>query len=470
MNPKQVEFFKSRTKYTLFGGAKGGGKSHVVDRLAIYDAVKYPGINMLLLRATFEDVRKNHIEPILKILPPSTISYNGSTHQITFWNGSTLQFGNWSGLDSERKYQGQSYDVIFIDEASQFTERMFRHLCGCLRGNVGKGFPKRIYLTANPGGIGHQWLKRLFIDRRFRTDQEDPEKNENPRQYGFIFARAEDNTAMLEENPDYLSDIAKMAESSAMRYGDWNIMAGQYFGNFDPDVHIVKPFNIPPYWKLYRSIDYGLDMLVCLWWAVDTDGRAWCFRGVEKPDLNIQEAAAYIRENSLPNEDITVTFAPPDMWSRQRDTGRTIAETMMGCGLEIVKADNNRVQGHLLMRAMLEKIPLNDEFAIKRLGGKGNAPKELPAMMFFDNVGGILEDIQAIQIADDNPNDCAKMPHDVTHSIDAARYFAVSRSMPGEIIAEIAKPYDPISEMSEKLTDYEDFLCGGEPTQSFIGY
>jgi len=469
LNPKQVDFFRATTKYTLFGGAKGGGKSHVTDRLAIYDAITYPGISMLMLRATFEDVRKNHIEPILKILPPTVHSYNGSTHQLTFWNGSTLQFGNWSGMESERKYQGQSYDIIFIDEASQFTERMFRHLCGCLRGNVGKGFPKRIYLTANPGGVGHQFLKRLFFDRRFHVDLENPELTEKPEDYGFIFAKAEDNVAMLKENPDYLADIAKMSESAAMRYGDWNIASGLFFSAFKLDVHTFKPFKVPTHWKLYRSFDYGLDMLACFWWAIDTDGRAWCIRSLEKPDLNVQEAAGAILEHTLPNEDISVTFAPPDMFSRQRDTGRTIAETMMSCGVEIVKADNNRVQGHLLMRSMLEPIPLHDEFVIKKFGSKDKAPKELPALMFFDNVGGVLEDIQAIQTDEANPNDCAKQPHDLTHTIDGVRYFCVSRSMPGEVVKPKEERYDPLAEFHEEAMDFESVICGGEPSASWLG-
>ena len=471
LNPKQAEAMKAfdAHKFTCYGGAKAGGKSHLLRVMVIFFCLfKYPGIRILIVRATYDDVRQNQIEPILKMLPDGIYSYNGQSHLLTFENGSTIQFGNWAGTDSESKYQGLEYDVICIDEATQFTERMFRHLAGCLRGNVGKGFPKKILLTCNPGGIGHFWVKRLFIDRKYRTDPDHPEKSENPDDYAFVFAKAEDNVEMLKENPQYLEDISKMGNSDAMRYGNWDIMGGQYFDNFDVTKNVIKSFKIPPFWQMYRSFDYGLDMFACFWWAVDTDGRAWCIRSFERDNLTPQEAASCMVENTLMTENITITYAPPDMWSRQRETGRTTAEIMMVHGVPIVKADNNRVQGHMVMRSLLEPIPLHDETVIKKLGGKSKAPKELPALMFFDNVGQVIEDIQSIQHDDVNPNDCAKDPHDVTHTIDGVRYFAISRQMVTEKPV-VEKPRDPVIEGVEQI-DAEDYIIGGDASDDYINF
>jgi len=448
--------------------AKFGGKSHLARVLAdLYCLYYYPGIRILFVRATFDDIRQNQIEPNMKLLPPTVFSYNGSTHQMTFYNGSTIQYGNWSGLESETKYQGQEYDVIIIDEATQFTERMFRHLAGCLRGNVGKGFPKRMLLTCNPGGVGHFWVKRLFIDRKFKTDDEHPEKSENPKDYAFIFAKAEDNTEALKDNPDYLEDISKMSNSDALRYGDWDVMSGQYFDNFDERKNVRKAFNIPDFWKRYRSLDYGLDMFVMFWYAVDTDGRTWVYRSFEKDNLNVQDAARMAIENTLQKEDITCTYAPPDMWARQRETGHSSQEIMQMNGLPVVKADNNRVQGHLVMRSLLEPIPLTDEYVIKKLGGKSHAPKELPALMFFDNVGQVLEDIQAIQHDEINPNDCAKDPHDLTHTIDALRYFCISRQIITERPVE-EKIKDPFFE--EEKEEFDNYIAGGDPSEQYMNF
>lgn len=465
LNPKQKEFFNSTAYYTCYGGAKGGGKSHATDTLAICYCLRYPGIKVLIIRAHYPELERNHIRPIKARLPTDIYDYNGSSHILTFINGSIIVFGHWSGLESENEYQGQDYDVIFMDEATQFSERTFRHLAGCIRGY--NDFPKRYYLTCNPGGVGHFWVKRLFIDRKFKVDKDHPEKTENPKDYKFIFAKAEDNEIMLKKNPNYLSNISMMHNSDAMRYGNWDILSGCYFDNFDPVKHTVKPFRIPPHWYVYRSFDYGLDMFACFWWVLDEDGRSWCIRSLEMENLSPQDAARAMKEHTLQNEKIVCTYAPPDMWNRQKETGRTIAAIMQAEGVPIIKSDNSRVQGHMVMRSLLEPAPLTDEYVIKMLGGRDKAPKELPMLMFFDNVGGVLEDIQSIQHDDLNPNDCSKDPHDITHTVDGVRYFCINRALPSEKPKEEVSRDELIDEPEEK---YENFMTGGEPTDGYLNY
>ena len=133
-NKKQLQFYQSRTLYTAYGGAKGGGKTHAVRIKAVGGALFNPGIKILIMRETYPALEENHIRPICKMVPPELASYNGSTHIMTFQNGSSIRFGHWSGDESEREYNGQEYDWIFIDEATQFSERAFNFLGGCLRG------------------------------------------------------------------------------------------------------------------------------------------------------------------------------------------------------------------------------------------------------------------------------------------------------------------------------------------------
>ncbi len=129
-------------------GAKGGGKSHIVRIKAIGGALFNPGINILMMRKTYNELEENLIRPILRELSPELYSYNGSSHLMTFQNGSSIKFGHWQGDESEHEYNGLQYDWIFIDEATQFTERSFNFLGGCLRGT--SPYPKRMYLTCNP--------------------------------------------------------------------------------------------------------------------------------------------------------------------------------------------------------------------------------------------------------------------------------------------------------------------------------
>lgn len=212
LNPKQERFYNSTAKYTAYGGARGGGKTHAVRVKAVAGALLYPGIRILIIRRTYSELQHNHIEPILKMIPqPQVGVYNIQLHQIYFTNGSTIIFGHFNSYNSAfQEYQGQEYDWIFIDEATQFTEQEFRLLGGCLRGV--NEFPKRMYLTCNPGGVGHRWVKRLFVDRDFKTDCENAEENEDPNDYEFIQATVDDNTALMksEGGRDYLKQLSQL--------------------------------------------------------------------------------------------------------------------------------------------------------------------------------------------------------------------------------------------------------------------
>ena len=448
-NPKQALFYSSRTLYTAYGGAKGGGKTHAVRIKAVGGAFTWPGIKILILRKTYPELQANHIEPILKMVPQELTSYNGTTHTLYFENGSIIRFGHWNGVASEQEYQGQEYDWIFMDEATQFTEREFRYLGGCLRGV--NEIPKRFYLTCNPGGVGHRWVKRLFIDRNFKTDSENPEENENPDDYSFIFATVEDNPDLLASSPGYLQNLAQMPEDvrRAYRYGDWDALGGNYFPEFSRATHVVKPFQIPKHWRRYRSIDYGLDCLAVGWYAVDEKGRVYMYRELKQSGLIVQDAARLILDMTLPDEHIEITFAPPDMWSRQKDTGRTMAEIFMLCGVPIVRADNNRVQGHMMIKEALANMD----------DGK-------PGLLFFNTCKETTADIEDIQADEKNPSDCAKEPHEITHTVDSLRYFCVSRTMR----AEAEKTAAEIEDEEDAGEDYEHYMTGGEADASYMAY
>ena len=445
-NPKQELFYQSRTLYTAYGGAKGGGKTHAVRTKAVGGAIRWPGIRILILRRTYPELQQNHIEPVLNLVPAEIASYNAGQHTMYFVNGSIIKFGNFQSATGERAYQGQEYDWIFIDEATQFSEREFRYMGGCLRGT--SRIPKRFYLTCNPGGIGHRWVKRLFIDRDFKTSGDNPEESENPDDYAFIFASVEDNKHLLLSSPAYLQQLSGLPENMrrAYRYGDWNALSGAYFSEFSERRHVVRPFKLPGGWVRYRAIDYGLDMLACLWVAIDTTGRSYVYRELKFPGLIVSEAVRMILSSTLPDEHIAVTFAPPDIWSRQKDTGRTMAELFMAGGIPLVRADSNRVQGHMLIKEQL----------LEREDGR-------PGLVLFDCCRELIADIQAILADAANPNDCARVPHEVTHIVDALRYFCISRTLP-------AQAGNGEYREKPKAVDYNGFMTGGEMRPDYFEF
>lgn len=449
-NEKQALFYASKTLYTAYGGARGGGKSHAVRTLAIKGALEYRGIKILIVRRTYGELEENHILPIIqKVVPLDLANYRGDTHTLTFINGSSIKFGHYQGVESAAEYHGKEYDWVFVDEATQFTEMQFRTLGACVRGV--NEFPKRTYLTCNPGGVGHQWVKRLFIDRKYKTNNDNPEEDENPEDYSFIAATVEDNVHLMRSNNrQYIQMLSALPENirKAHRYGDWDALGGQYFPEFTEARHVIKPFPIPKDWMRYRSFDYGLDMLACYWTAVSPNGRAYVYRECTESGLIVSDAAERILSNTIPGERIVSTFAPPDIWSTMKDTGKTMAELFMQCGVGLVKSSNNRVQGHLLIKEMLSDM----------VGGK-------PALMIFNTCPQLISDLKAIQSDDKNPNDCAKQPHEITHTVDALRYYCIMRVLPGTAsIAEVPE------EQEDGIEDYDDFMTGGYATEGYLNY
>ena len=252
----------------------------------------------------------------------------------------------------------------------------------------------------------------------------------------------------------------------AHRYGDWDALSGSYFKNFSPTTHTIAPFKIPAHWPRYRSFDYGFDMFSCGWWAVDEDGRSWLYRYYEQKGLVAQAAAKAIVDNTPPTEVIQATYAPPDMWAKSKDTGVEIAEKFIQNGVPLVKASNNRVQGHMLMKDAMTPGVLKDPYVIGTVFG-GEAPESLPMLMFFQGeTQKCVDDICDIQADENNPNDCSKTAHSVTHSVDMVRYFRISRVFTAEAPEETLPDYDD----DDSEQDYDDYMCGSDVTDAYMGF
>jgi len=402
-NEKQKLFFEAKSRFIAYGGARGGGKSWAVRKKATLMALRYSGVKMLLLRRAFTELQDNHILPLMSELKGIAI-YKDSEKSFIFPNGSRLKFGY---CDSERdvlQYQGQEYDVIFIDEATQFTEFQYQILTPCLRG--ANDFPKRMYLTCNPGGVGHEWVKRLFIDKEYRN-------KEKPEDYTFVQALVYDNKALIDHDTGYVDMLENLPEDirRAWLLGDWDALAGKYFKEFKRDVHVCTPFAIPAHWKRYMTMDYGLDMLACYLIAVDEQGRGYVYHEIHEPNLIISDAAQKIRE-ACNGQQIYMYLAPPDLWNRRQDTGKSLAETFREYGIDLAKTSNDRVSGWMAVHEWL-KI------------GKDEKGEPAAKLKIFDTCPKLIKHLPSLQHDPKDVNDVANEPHDITHAPDALRGFCV---------------------------------------------
>lgn len=436
----QWKFFLSTAKYTCYGGARGGGKSWAIIRKALLLAFYYAGIQILIIRREYDQLENPIIQPMLKLLHLDVYSYNKKDHLLTLFNGSKIKFSNMPDYSAsvEGKFQGNNWDILFIDEATQFLESEFRGLAAIVRGD--NDYPKRVYLTCNPGGVGHFWVKRLFVDRDFKN-------GEDPNDYVFIQATVDDNVNI---NKDYVDQLDLLPEDvrRAHRYGDWNALSGSYFGEFADGIHTCKPFIIPKHWKRYRSMDYGLDMHFCIWVAVDESGRCYVYRQFEKSNMYVSDAARMQLRLTKPDENIGYTIAPPDLWARNRENGKSQAVIFAENGVDLFKADNNRKQGWSALKELLKL----------RSDGK-------PGLIIFDTCGSLIDCLKVLQHDKTDPNDVSKQPHEITHGPDALRYFAQTYVLPGELPTGDSDRYE---DEFDNRVDYHTMMCGGHVTRSYI--
>lgn len=406
---RQKAFLDATSTEVLFGGAAGGGKSYAQLIDAFLYAMRYQGSKQLILRRTFPDLEKSLIRVAQGLYPRDVFTYNSGNHTGKFKTGSVIDFGYCAGENDVYQYQGAEYDTIRFDELTHFTEFQYIYLISRLRG--ANNFPKQIKSSTNPGGVGHAWVKDRFIDPS-PADAEFATPDGNTRI--FIPSKVQDNRFLLDADPDYLRRLNALPERErrALLHGDWDIFEGQYFTEFDREIHVCHPFQIDPSWRVYRAFDYGLDRLACYWIAVDSARNAYVYRELCESNLRISDAAQKIIE-ATGDRDIYATLAPPDMWGRTQDSGKTKADIFRDSGLTLTKSSNDREAGWLAIKELLA----TDANGAARLH-------------IFSTCTELIKCLPLLQIDKKRPTDCATSPHEITHSCDGIRYFAVYWTRP----------------------------------------
>lgn len=416
---KQEQFVYSQAFETLFGGAAGGGKSYgqLVD--ALLYALQYPKSKQIIFRRTFPDLERSIIRTSLELYPKEIASYNSSKHIWRFKNGSIIDFGYIDNENDVYQYQSAEYDVIRFDELTHFTEYMYVYMISRCRG--ANPYPKYIKSSTNPGGVGHSWVKERFIDiGEPNTIHNIKQEDGTTTSRIFIPSRVQDNLFLMANDPDYLIRLQNLPEKEkkALLFGEWDIFDGQFFTEFKRDIHVCKPFEIPKTWRIFRTRDYGLDMCACYWIALDWNMNAYVYKELYESNLIVSEAARKI--NEMTTEDIYCDYAPPDLWNRNRDTGKSTSDIFAENGQYLTKADNNRVTGWLAVHEWLKVI--EDEQGQKTC-----------KLHIFSNCVNLIRTLPAVQHDEKNPNDVANEPHELTHAPDALRYFCTMYQLPKSI-------------------------------------
>ena len=423
-NPKQEAFFLAEARHIAYGGARGGGKSWAMRRKFVLLAFRYAGLKLLLLRRTLPELNENHVLPLQQELH-GAVTYQATQRAFLFPNGSRIKLGYCDREADVYQYQGQEYDVIGLEEATQFSEAQMQFLSTCNR-SVRSDFSPRMYYTCNPGGVGHAWVKRLFIDREYRN-------SEKPEDYVFIPAKLTDNPVLLNSNPQYLETLENLPPhlKKAFLDGNWDVLEGQVFPEFDREKHVIEPQSIPAHWKRFRAMDWGYNDPCCvLWFAVAPDGRLWVYRELYVRRVLSSEIAAQVRTLSE-GERIAYTVASPDAWQQRGlkgAEGTSIAEVFAKNGVPLIPADNARIPGWQRVRENL-----------------ATAPDGRPYLLIFSTCRNLIRTLPALVYDERNAEDVSDRSED--HAPEALRYGLMSR--PRAAAAAPQKPgrrYNPLAD------------------------
>ena len=408
--------------------ARGGGKSFAVRIKAALLCLQYPGIKVMIIRKTYPELQENHILPLCELLKcyvadksERIASYNDSKKNINFPNGSRILFRYCDAEKDAERFQGTEVDVLFIDEATHQSEEKMKKLTACVRGV--NNFPKRIYFTANPGNEGHAWVKRLFIDKKY-------ESNEDPNDYMFIQSLVTDNKVLMESQPDYIKQLEALPPKlrKAWLEGDWDVYEGQFFEEFAdrPDhyldrqwTHVIEPFEIPDNWTIYRCFDWGYNHpFACEYFAMDTDGILYNileFYGCTKtpneglkwiPSKVFAEMRKIETEHRWLKGKNIIGVADPAIWNAEY--GESIAETASKHGIYFSKGDHERLAGWMQMHY--------------RLAFDENG---YPMMYIFKNCKGTIRTLPLLMYDEHKPEDIDTEGED--HIADSIRYLCMSR-------------------------------------------
>lgn len=425
LQPKQLEAFqKSKTTPVLFmGGARGGGKSYFIRAREIYRRMKYPNTKGLIVRKTYPELLANHIRMFFIEYPITRKWYNKSEKLIRYPNGSTTEFSYLQNTDDVYTYQGREYEDISIDEITQHEEITFKILRASNRTSnqefIEGGGQVTMVLTGNPGGIGHNWCKRIFVDREFT-------ENENPEDFDFVQSFVQDNQALLTVDPKYVTRLKDLPDAlvKAYLYGDWNIHAGIAFNEMVQEKHLIDPLPLPLGTTYFAGFDIGFNHpFAFVLFAVTPDSRVFVVNFLKDRLKRVDEISKMIlnllNTNNIKKIDM---YCGTDCWAKGRDGSPTVAEQFAENGL-------TRKNGVNILKAYVDRVQGVQE--IRKYVAWKNTDKNDPKVKFFSNAKPVYDIVAGMQFDPMKPEDVMKF--DAIDGVggddlyDAFRYGLVSR-------------------------------------------
>jgi len=432
--PLQQILHNSSANEILFGGAAGPGKSHALRFEALKWCLLIPGLQVHLFRRTFPELDKSHILTTQIQYPHEAGTYKQQPKRWEFLNGSMLHFGSVQYERDVFAYQSTEIHLLIIDELTSFLEFQYNYLKCRVRCTL--DIPEKyrhkipgIICASNPGGVGHEFVKRIWIDNAPPNKIRKDEETGMYRQY--IPGKIKDNPILMQADPGYIKRLDALPEPyrSAYKNGDWDIFLGQMFA-FNRLDHVMKPIPVPEDKNIYMTFDWGFGRPYSVgWWWFDDDGRAFRFSELygcreNSPDTGVRETDPEIAERIIEHEEKNgikgkniIRLSDPTCFNRKPDYQKggqvpSTADEFAKLGIILRKGNADRSQKIKQFHARLRKIP-----------------GEMPMMMIYENCREFIRTIPMLQSDMHNPEDVDKKLED--HIYDEACHVLMARPMAG---------------------------------------
>jgi hypothetical protein len=440
LHKRQSKAIIANADEILFGGAAGGGKSYLLRAAAINWCSTIPGLMCYLFRRQYPDLLSNHMEgpsSFRALLAPVVARGEARILQIEvqFQNGSRIFLRHCANENDVLNYQGAEIHLLLIDELTHFTETIYRFLRSRVRlGNFivqparyAHLFPRTL-CASNPGGPGHHWVKQTWVDHGRDVIWQSPEGTRRL----FIPATVDDNPTLLAHDPFYLKRLEGLGDPAlvkAMRYADWDVVAGSMFGDkWNYQRHVVKPFPIPGNWDIWRGGDDGYAAPASIHWITQNPdtGTFYVIDEIYKTELLPQQLAVRILKK---DKNIRVTWGF-DLIERNEEqltgdmdsaafsdigTGRPSRADQMnehGClWRPVEKGAGSRVMRCQMMHQALSPNPLEE---------KDENGEHWPGIRFFSHCTEAIRTIPALAVSERDPEDVDQDGE--THAFDSITY------------------------------------------------
>ena len=430
----QTEFLAADEKDVLYGGAAGGGKSYAM----LVDPLRYAhrkAHRALILRRSMPELREL-IDKSRELYPQAFpgCKFREVEKVWNFPSGAKIEFGFLERDADVYRYQGQAYSWIGFDEITHLpTEFGWNYLASRLR-TTDPEIKTYLRCTANPGGIGAAWVKKRYVDSS-EINKSFTGKDGLTRK--FIPARLTDNPYLANDGiyEKMLMSLPPVQRKQLLE-GNWDVNEGAAFVEFDPDIHVVPPFQIPVAWERVKGIDYGYaSESCCLWGTIDTnDNTLIIYRELYRKGLTGEELGSIITDMEREDPFSVSGVLDTSAWANTGTTGPTVGEALLKAGHKLRRADKNRIQG---------KIQIHEYLKVRDNGR--------PKLQIATSCPNLIREIQGIPLSKTNPEDVDT--HASDHAYDALRYMIMSRP-------RVANTFDRLRSFKREMYSPSDSKFG----------